>query len=252
MHPLINIWPLTEAAKKANRKPSDLLRAGTRGDIKLLIGIPDGIGLRLLKDNTAQREIGEAHLMRTPNMLLLRPQHCSSLERTGGALVSDAPLGYGFDSRLGIKAFHPAECDAELPIVEASKVPWTDPRRRWTAWSLCKGGSDYELAVYSERVLVANTEIERYCDASRIERVNVPEHEFKSDYLQYMNLAASIFWGNKDVVKEDRLTHPKTETIVAWLEERDFSPSLAKKAASLLRPEFAGTGRLPEDLKAPD
>jgi hypothetical protein len=67
----------------------------------------------------------------------------------------------------------------------------------------------------------------------------------KSNQLVMLNQASDRFWCNSD--RSDKTTWPDTKAIVAWLQERDFSESLAKKAASIIRPEWAGSGRPPSE-----
>ena len=66
-----------------------------------------------------------------------------------------------------------------------------------------------------------------------------------SDKLAKMNQAASKFWGNAD--RADRGTHPDNATVAAWLVGQGFSSTLADKAATIIRPEWAPTGRKPDE-----
>lgn len=66
-----------------------------------------------------------------------------------------------------------------------------------------------------------------------------------SDKLAKMNQASMKFWSNAD--RDDRGTHPDNATVAAWLVQQGFSPTLADKAATIIRPEWAPTGRKPEE-----
>lgn len=66
-----------------------------------------------------------------------------------------------------------------------------------------------------------------------------------SDKLAKMNQAAAKFWGNAD--RSDRGTHPDNATVTAWLVKQGFSQTLADKAATIIRPEWAPSGRRPEE-----
>ena len=66
-----------------------------------------------------------------------------------------------------------------------------------------------------------------------------------SDKLAKMNQASMRFWSNAD--RDDRGTHPDNATVAAWFVQEGFSPTLADKAATILRPEWAPTGRKPEE-----
>ena len=66
-----------------------------------------------------------------------------------------------------------------------------------------------------------------------------------SDKLAKMNQASMKFWSNAD--RDDRGTHPDNATVAAWLVKQGFSPTLADKAATIIRPEWAPAGRKPEE-----
>jgi hypothetical protein len=66
-----------------------------------------------------------------------------------------------------------------------------------------------------------------------------------SEKLAFLNQAAMKFWANAD--PDDRGTHPDNATVAAWLEKQGFSQTLADKAATIIRPEWASTGRKPEE-----
>ena len=65
-----------------------------------------------------------------------------------------------------------------------------------------------------------------------------------SDKLAYLNQAAANFWRNAD--RDDPTTHINNATVAAWLIKHGFSETLANKAATIIRPEWAATGRKPE------
>ncbi|WP_146162441.1 hypothetical protein [Nitrosospira multiformis] len=71
------------------------------------------------------------------------------------------------------------------------------------------------------------------------------DRDYVSDKLIRMNQGAEKFWANAD--RNDRDTHPDNAKVAVWFEQHGFSPTLAKKAATLIRPEWAPTGRKPEE-----
>ena len=71
------------------------------------------------------------------------------------------------------------------------------------------------------------------------------DQEYSSDKLAYVNQAATKFWANAD--RNDRATHPDNATIAAWLIKKGFSATLADKAASIIRPDWAPSGRKPDE-----
>lgn len=55
--------------------------------------------------------------------------------------------------------------------------------------------------------------------------------------------AAARYWENAD--SEDRDTHPVNAEVAKWLVTQGYSQTLADKAATIIRPEWAGVGRKP-------
>lgn len=66
-----------------------------------------------------------------------------------------------------------------------------------------------------------------------------------SNKLAKMNQASAKFWSNAD--RDDRGTHPENAKVAAWLVQQGFSPTLADKAATIIRPDWAPSGRKPEE-----
>lgn len=79
-------------------------------------------------------------------------------------------------------------------------------------------------------------------DANDDSTPNSREHA--SDKLSKVNRAAFKFWSRAK--HDDRETHPINAAVAAWLEEQGFPKTLADKAATIIRPEWAPTGRKPE------
>jgi len=80
-------------------------------------------------------------------------------------------------------------------------------------------------------------------DDSQISPVTGRNHV--SEKLAKMNQAATKFWSNAD--RADRGSHPGNALVSAWLVQQRFSQTLADKAATMIRPEWAPTGRKPEE-----
>ena len=71
------------------------------------------------------------------------------------------------------------------------------------------------------------------------------DHAYISNRLTKLNQAATKFWANAD--RDDRGTHPENAKVIAWLVGQGFSETLAGSAATIIRPEWAPTGRKPEE-----
>lgn len=69
-------------------------------------------------------------------------------------------------------------------------------------------------------------------------------HVNVSRQLSILNQASSKFWANAD--RSDRDTHPLNADVAKWFREHDFTDTVANSAASIIRPEWAPTGRKPE------
>ncbi|QOY94973.1 hypothetical protein IM543_03480 [Massilia sp. UMI-21] len=74
---------------------------------------------------------------------------------------------------------------------------------------------------------------------------DVPEdRSYMSDKLVRTIQAAKKFWSNAS--RGDRDTHPSNSAVASWLSQHGFSETLADKVASVIRPEWAPSGRKPE------
>jgi hypothetical protein len=62
-----------------------------------------------------------------------------------------------------------------------------------------------------------------------------------SNNLAILNQAATKFWANAD--PSDNTTHPINSIVTTWLIQRGYSATLADKGATIIRPEWATTGR---------
>ena len=71
--------------------------------------------------------------------------------------------------------------------------------------------------------------------------VKPTSHSNVSEQLSYLNQASSKYWENAD--PSNRGTHPLNSTVAAFLVKRGFSATLADSGATIIRPEWAPTGR---------
>ena len=235
------IYSLAAAASRTNVTPNEILRAAANGKLKLIVAIPPGAPLCLLCVTGSSKEYGAQAPMRSPNFLLLEGQHCHSLNLTGRATLRESRMGYVYDADEEFRELHPADCGDDLPVA-ASEIPYNDIRRRWNSWAIHDPVHNTPLNFVTEDVSVTDAELERHFFGPVPLPGNVGGN-FKSEYLQALNRAALIFWGNEKVAQEDKTTHPKTSAIVDWLVNMGFSRTLAKNGASIIRPEFAESGR---------
>ena len=66
-----------------------------------------------------------------------------------------------------------------------------------------------------------------------------------SDKLAILNQTATRFWANAD--RNERSTHPTNSDVIEWLVQRGYTQTLAEKAATIIRPDWAPTGRKPDE-----
>lgn len=96
-----------------------------------------------------------------------------------------------------------------------------------------------------DAVIVVRTEALREFERHGNDAPSPTSRIHVSDKLAKLNQASVKFWSNAD--RDDRGTHPENAKVTAWLEKQGFSSTLADKAATIIRPEWAFTGRRPEE-----
>jgi hypothetical protein len=105
----------------------------------------------------------------------------------------------------------------------------------------------YPLSQKPKNLFIRSNEIEKFLSKKRQppQKPTIFEiNNFKSDKFSILCQAAQRFWSNAD--KNDKTTHPDNASVTKWLIERGYSETLAEKAATILRPEWAATGRRQE------
>lgn len=131
-----------------------------------------------------------------------------------------------------------------------SNGSWWIPQ---TGWALDGGGlAEEDLLVTKQTVFAKRADVKAICEkgatpsaGSVAQLPSLPERVHVSDMLAKMNQAAAKFWSNAE--RSIRGSHPLNAKVSAWLVLQGFSPTLAGKAATIIRPEWAPTGRKPEE-----
>lgn len=72
----------------------------------------------------------------------------------------------------------------------------------------------------------------------------MPDRSHVSDKLASVNQAAWIFWANAK--RGDAATQPLNHTVIEWLQSHGLSQSQAEKATAIIKPDWAHTGRRPD------
>lgn len=131
-------------------------------------------------------------------------------------------------------------------------VNWAKAKKIEIPWLAWAEGSGYMVPAEKASIAPAN-ERDIKMDATKITTVQavvdqapaVAGRAHVSDKLAKLIQASARFWANAD--REDRSTHELNATVVAWLVDRGYSQTLAESAATIIRPEWAPTGRRPEE-----
>ncbi len=129
-------------------------------------------------------------------------------------------------------------------VWDSGSHPDRNPPRYYVEWAIRKGfvvpwlpwAEEYGLTDIAANPSGTTSAI------GKVEGSN--SRHLSSDKLAKLNQAAGKFWANAD--RNDRETHPKKADVVEWLVRRGFSETLADSAATIIRPEWAPTGRKPE------
>jgi len=100
-----------------------------------------------------------------------------------------------------------------------------------------------KITITTRDVAVCAADLLAYQNQERPACVN-RNRTHMSNHLTSLIQAAEKFW--KNASREERDTHPSNDEVASWLESRGLSASLAEKAASIIRPEWAPTGRKPQ------
>ena len=132
-----------------------------------------------------------------------------------------------------------------MPAKMVDDDPWTPVHFGFATYdNICKAYERLTISVDCEEAVVPLVDLMKIADKDSVTTGNAAQREHVSDSLAKMNQAAVKFWANAD--RNDRTTHPSNGTVADWLESQGLSPSLAQKAASLIRPDWAPPGRKPE------
>jgi predicted DNA-binding transcriptional regulator AlpA len=90
-----HFYSLADAAKIAKCRPADLLHCAVQGKLKLLVGVPDSIVIRVYDDTTGS---DIEPFLTVPQLLAVTQSPCLRVELNGRTAESDFPEGYCIDS----------------------------------------------------------------------------------------------------------------------------------------------------------
>jgi len=242
-------YRLTEAAEILRCSPESLLHYGGTGRIALVTPIPWHLIAKAINEITNET----FPPFDSPELLVLSVRHCRCLEYHGHAIFSSCSVGYE------IWGSYAKRCEAQW-VHSNNEEPSLAATRGWQYilvpdWDTHSGE---EITIHPSDLWVMAEEIDRFRtspaenDSNKKESVDLERlghdaarNHNRSEKLAAINQAYWRFWANAD--REDRMTHPANKDVAAWLLKRGYSATLADQAATIIRPEWAPTGRKPEE-----
>lgn len=132
---------------------------------------------------------------------------------------------------------------------EMAAIAEVEPVSAYDEWLVGKG----ERSTNNAEIMTLKRQVEELtadrddwkAKAEQFERQINAGRDHYSEKLAYLIQAAGKYWNN--VSRKDRATHINNDEVENWLIQRGFSATLAKKGATIIRPEWAPTGRKPEE-----
>ena len=204
--------------------------------IALLIGVDPKQGL-------FEEQISEFHLIFGISFLD-GDSICLDLEESDDPEISDYEYSSNEGCSLAVERakerFQPyrVKHSRYMSYWESGTHPERTPPIYFVEWAISKGIAPEWLPIAKEIGLVNQIDDNNSC-------TTITDRSHVSDKLAILNQAAQRFWANAD--RDDRSTHPTNSYVVEWLGKNGYTQSLAEKAATIIRPEWAPTGRKPED-----
>ena len=130
-----------------------------------------------------------------------------------------------------------------------------DPNKSIKGYSVFPHDGDVEEGVYNQlledfplgklQLLILAEDMERLKPDKQEYKNIIRDNPNQSEQLRNLIIASQMFWA--DANRDDKSTWRDTdEEIIPWLIIHGFSKSLAERAASIIRPEWAGPGAKPK------
>ncbi len=239
-------YRLEEAAEISHTTADALIHYGATNRLELVTPAPARFHVFSGSELTDETDLP----FDTPHLLVLRLQAIREIESFGKTITGSFSSGYEIwgNSLISLDPFDPPRDEDGLPIKSKRHEIWT--------YRLCEVRVDEpsSIEVTPQSIFIVAPELERFkkggtshlleSDSERHQGEKLSRSN-KPDKLAALNQAFWKFWANAD--QKERGTHPDNSDVAAWLENRGYSSSMAKKAASIIRPEWAPTGRKPEE-----
>lgn len=208
-------YPLSMAALVVGCSEDDLIYLGRVGKLNFYID----------PGNWARRKLGSlTALMINDPILIDDPVHLSKLARDLECTLffTEQYPDYALEDKDAIKS----------DSMENSHEEFSDP--------------EFGVIVTRDRLVIMAADLMqlRQQITNRSESNYLPIHPHQSQRLKLLFNASEHFWKNAD--PKDRDTHPTNEAVSKWLVGQGLSKRLADAGTSIIRPEWAATGRKPD------
>lgn len=145
MHINKSLYSLADAAKLLSCKPGELIHLATRGDLVLLVGVPDNIRFRTYD---AQADLIDVPALLEPELLALSASQCLKIELNGKTEQIDFQEGFIINTAGQLQRIMPSYGRPRL-------------NHGWAYWRTYDGPFPKKIEVVPERVFVSAEEIER-------------------------------------------------------------------------------------------
>lgn len=276
------LYSLSESAESLKCSVADLVRAGAGGDLSLCVRVPRDISVFAVDRaflpggrwhgnvdvQTAVRlvwYVGPQH-KETLGALILDEKQCREIEALGETNVQQFQSGWYIDTNYCCSKASPHDgLHGELNLTRQAmsrelgreilefEPPWVHSRlfityasgavnKRPTASSM---GLPVSIKIGPKDVVVVAEELRRFEQTRRVARIETYQTAYHHDSQKLADLhrAAEYFWSEAARAREGY--PPKNRTVTDYLLKLngEWSESLAKTAASIIRPPYANDPR---------
>ena len=156
--PAKSYYRLAEAAEIAGCKPGDLLHSAVQGRVELLVGVPDGVAVRVYDEQA--NSFREPFLLK-PVLLVLSQSQCLKIELQGKTQLSDFSAGYLLEQTGELRKILPSY---GLPALH----------HLWVHWRLFDNEEVCLLTIAADNLFVRHADLVKLMEPAT--KSKVPDH----------------------------------------------------------------------------
>lgn len=239
--------PLDVAAKEVGVPDGVLIELALQRKTFLVFHRPAGIEVRRVAQYVQHYDEREGLVQ--PDFLVLPSEACFDLHFNDEVDLLDVKAAMSFSPTWGLSPvdLEPERPDSVEPLNEklnfSMNAKADDWRRAWGCWGFLRNGKKSTVTVAKKSLFLPAEELGYVRELVRQGKVDEVE-SCHSSYLQAMLETSRKFWIESGVVANNFIDSPTWDEVRLWLmNQYGMSKSLAKAAASLIRPEDAPDGR---------